>query len=93
MNMLVNTKANKIAIEILISESKELFDNCFANKESIEEQVGFTLDWRRLDGKKSSRILLERDADVANEEARPEQFDWMIDKVVRMKKAFTQYLK
>ena len=93
MNMLVNTKANKIAIEILISESKELFDRCFANKESIEEQVGFTLDWRRLDGKKSSRILLEREADVANEDARPEQFDWMIDRLVRMKKAFSPYLK
>ncbi len=93
MNMLINTKANKIAIEVLISDNKELFDHCFANKEAIETQVGFELDWRRLDGKKSSRILLERDADVSKEDARPEQFDWLIDKLVLMKRAFAPYVK
>ena len=93
LSMLVNTRTNVIAIELYISNSKEVFDNCFAHKEEIEAVVGAKLDWRRLDGKKSSRVLIERSATVADVEARPEQFDWFIDYLLRMKNAFVPYVK
>ena len=93
LSMLVNTRTNVIAIELYISNSKEVFDNCFAHKEEIEAVVGAKLDWRRLDGKKSSRVLIERSATVADVEARPDQFDWFIDYLLRMKNAFVPYVK
>ena len=80
-------------IEIYIGNSKETFDNCYAHKNEIETIVGAGLDWRRLDGKKASRIILERSADVSDPKARPEQFDWYIDNLSRMKKAFVPYIK
>lgn len=93
LSMLVNTRANVIAIEIYIGNSKETFDNCYAHKNEIETIVGAGLDWRRLDGKKASRIILESSADVSDPKARPEQFDWYIDNLSRMKKAFVPYIK
>ena len=93
LEMLVNTRANVIAVELYINDSKETFDKCYDHKEEIETVIGTTLDWRRLDDKKASRILLERKADIQNTDAQPEQFDWLIDNLVKWKKAFAPYVK
>ena len=93
LSMLVNTRTNVIAIELYIRDSKELYDRCYAHRDEIEASVGEKLDWRRLDGKKSSRVLVERKAIVADTTTRQEQFDWLIDHLIRMKEAFTPYIK
>ena len=93
LSLLVNTRSNVIAIELYIYESKDTFDLCYSHKDEIEGKVGLSFDWRRLDGKKASRILIEKKALVADISSRTEQFDWLIDNVVRMKEAFVPYLK
>ena len=93
LEMLVNTRANVIAVELHINDSKEIFDKCLERKEEIEAIIGTELDWRRLDDKKASRILLERKADIQNAAAQPEQFDWFINNLVKWKKAFAPYVK
>ena len=93
LNMLVNTRTNVIAIELYISEGKEIFDSLYDNKDAIEEAAGVKLDWRRLDGKKSSRILLEKKARITDKENRPEQFDWYIEYLNKLRSAFVPYLK
>lgn len=52
---LVN-KDNRIVVEVYISDNKELFDTLEKHKEEIEQELGFSLIWDRLDGKKASRI-------------------------------------
>lgn len=52
---LVNKEKN-VVIDLYIYNNKELFDKLLANKEDIEEQLGFSMEWDRLDGKKASRI-------------------------------------
>lgn len=53
---LVN-KSNCIGIEVYISDNKELFDRLHAESEAIENELGFSMDWQRLDDKKASRII------------------------------------
>lgn len=53
---LVN-KENCIGIELYISDDKSIFDSLYAEKDSIEKELGLALDWQRLDGKKASRIV------------------------------------
>lgn len=53
---LVN-KENCIGIELYISDDKSIFDRLYAEKDVIEKELGLTLDWQRLDGKKASRIV------------------------------------
>ena len=53
---LVN-KDSLIGVELYITNNKELFDKLYEKKENIENDLGFKLDWRRLDNSKASRIL------------------------------------
>ena len=53
---LVN-KDSLIGVELYITDNKELFDKLFEKKDIIEKDLGFKLDWRRLDNSKASRIF------------------------------------
>jgi hypothetical protein len=74
-------KRSAISVELYISDSKELYDSLFAHREEIERAMGIGLDWRRLDDKKASRIVLEKEFGI------DDQDDWP-----SMKRAFKPYL-
>ena len=93
LEMLINTRTNVIAVEFYVYDCKNIFNTCLSHKDEIEEIVGTKLDWRFLDGKKASRVMLERKADIQNAEERAEQFNWFADTLLKMKKAFVPYSK
>ena len=62
---LVN-KENCIGIELYISDDKSIFDRLYAEKDVIEKELGLTLDWQRLDGKKASRIVYRIDTPISH---------------------------
>lgn len=47
---------SKIRIALWINEGKEIFDNLYANKDSIETSYGSSLEWDRKDLQKASWI-------------------------------------
>lgn len=53
---LVN-KDSVIGVELYITDNKELFDKLYQRKDEIEDDLGFQLDWRRLNNSKASRII------------------------------------
>lgn len=53
---LVN-KDSVIGVELYITDNKELFDKLYQKKDEIEADLGFKLDWRRLNNSKASRIV------------------------------------
>ena len=75
-----------------INDDKELFRSLYERKAEIEADVGAELDWRELPEKKASRILIKRDVNLTDEQEWPQQFDWVMDKLVKMKKAFKKYI-
>ncbi len=85
-------KRNVIVVEFYINEDKQLFHSLQQHKDAIEQEMGMTLDWRELPDKKASRILIEKSFDLADREQWNEQFEWIIDVAVKMKKAFKKYL-
>ena len=89
---LVN-KDHQIVVELYINNSKDMFDNLYENKDSIEDALEMQFVWDRLDGKKASRIKhtiygLHFD-DQSNYDV---LMDEIIDKVVRMRKVFKKYI-
>ena len=54
--------------------------------------MGLKLDWRELQGKKASRILVTNYADFNNKNKWAEQFDWAMDVALKMKKSFKKRL-
>ncbi|MEX0344832.1 MAG: DUF4268 domain-containing protein [Rhizobiaceae bacterium] len=74
-------------------ENKWLFDQLFEQKESIEEEFGDELDWRRMDEKKSSRIQYAQPFDGFNRENWPEMIEWLGTNISRLEKSFGTALK
>lgn len=85
-------KRNALDVEIYIHEDKNLFANLYAHKDVIENEIGFALEWKELPEKKASRIIIEKAVDLANKDMWNQQFEWIMDTCLKMKKAFKKYL-
>lgn len=88
MSFLMNTQKNILAVEISITNNKELFHEFYLEKEKIELKAGVKLDWRELPERKASRILYETNVDFKNKDKWNEQFDWIMEYGVKIAKAF-----
>lgn len=89
---LVN-KTNSIGVEIYINDNKELFDKLNAISDIIENELGFTMDWQRLDNKKASRIIYNIEGlDFDNHANYNELINETIDKVMCVKDTFKKYI-
>ena len=85
-------KRDELDVELYISEEKDLFHSLFDNKDAIESDAGLTFDWRELLERKASRIVIEKNVTFGDKSQWNTQFDWLIDVMVKMKKAFKKYL-
>ena len=85
-------KDNLIVVEWYISDNKELFHKFYSHKKEIETEMNMKLDWRELPNKKASRILITHSANFEDKDNWSEQFDWIMDIALKMKKAFRKYL-
>lgn len=89
---LVN-KEKRIGVEIYIDNDKNLFDYLYENKAEIEKNLGFKMEWNRLDNKKASRIKYYINGlnfdDHSNYE---ELMNQSIDVAIKLRDAFKKYL-
>lgn len=90
---LVN-KENCMEIELYISDDKSIFDSLYAEKDSIEKELGLALDWQRLDGKKASRIVYRIPGlDFDDHSNYDTLMNEAIDKIIDFSKVFKKYMK
>lgn len=85
-------KRNSINIEFYIKHDKELFNRLFDKKDDIEKDTGIKFYWKELPDKKASRIITEKSVEFDNKEKWEEQFDWIMETAIKMKKTFTKYI-
>lgn len=89
---LVN-KEHKIRVSIWISDNKDLYDSLVLRKDEIEEALGFSLEWNRLDNKKASYISTYiKGLDFKKQDNYPYLMEQIIDRVLKMRKVFPQYM-
>ena len=75
-------------------KNKFLFDKLDEDKEQIEREYGEPLAWERLDEKRASRIAVYRQGAIDNDtETLADIRNWMIDRLLKMKKVFSKELK
>ena len=85
-------KRDELVVELYINENKELFRSLLQHKDDIEAIAGFSFDWRELPEKKASRIVVQKSAALSNQSKWSEQFEWLIDVMLKMKSGFKKYL-
>lgn len=89
---LVN-KFGHIGVELYISDDKELFDNLYNQKEVIENQLSFSLNWQRLDNRKASRIITKIDGLNYDDKSNyHELINQVISTVIEMREIFINFL-
>ena len=89
---LVN-REHVIFVEVYIDDDKGLFDYLYAEKEEIESDLGLTLVWDRLDGKKASRIKYYIDGLDFNDHSNYDSLmNEVIDATLAMRKVFKKYI-
>ena len=89
---LVNKESN-IVVELYINDNKELFDKLFENKNRIEEELGFKLDWQRLDNRSASRIKYYiKGLNFDDHSNYDDLMDKTIDIAVKMRDIFKRYI-
>lgn len=88
----VSQKRKAVDVELYINDDKELFKSLFAHKDEIEKNMEMELEWKELPERKASRILIEKTVDLDDRATWPEQFDYIMDTYIKMKRAFKRYL-
>lgn len=85
-------KRKAVDVELYINDDKELFKSLFAHKDEIEKNMEMELKWKELPERKASRILIEKTVDLDDRATWPDQFDYIMDTCIKMKRAFKRYL-
>lgn len=86
-------RTNRISIEFAIKDNKQMFDSLYKMRETIESELGFSMQWQRLDNKKASRILYYIDGlDFDRQENYDELINEIIDKAIIMRDVFKQHI-
>lgn len=85
-------KRSSITIELYINDDKDLFRMLLSHKNEIESDMGISLDWRELPERKASRIIVEKPVELENKEKWNEQFSYIMEICLKMKKAFKKHL-
>jgi len=92
MALLQLQKRQSLAVELYINNDKDLFHALYKHRDEIEAESGLKFDWRELPHRKASRILLEKKVELANTSQWNTQFEWAVDVMLKMKKAFKKII-
>lgn len=90
---------NKASVEVYIDygdvdSNKALYDWLYKRKDAIERQLGFSVQWDRLDDRQASRISVDRSGNIqSNANELDEIRKWQIEKLLAFKRVFGPLLK
>lgn len=96
LNITANTRDERLGVELWMpgTEAKQRFSNLLGQKETIEKQLGFELDWQQLPDAKACRIASwYPDASIEDERRWEEYLDWLTQRLVKMDQVFRPIVK
>jgi len=92
VSLTLNHFENWVNCELYISkdEDKVIFDRLYRDRAAIEKELGMTVEWQRLEGKKASRVKATINGNIEHEAEWPEYFAWLMDTATKFKKTFAK---
>ncbi|HVV38972.1 MAG TPA: DUF4268 domain-containing protein [Candidatus Paceibacterota bacterium] len=93
ISLSLNSFERAIRTEFYIRSSKELYTYLEGHRETIEKEIGAKLVWMPLEGKKASRIKIERTGDIDEERNWEEYFAWCLKQAQVFARVFPKYIK
>lgn len=96
LNLTANTRDERLGVELWIPgvEAKKHFNNLLAQKQTIEQQLGYELDWQALPDALACRIAAwYPNASIEDESRWGEYLDWLTQRLVKMDKVLRPIVK
>lgn len=96
LNITANTRDERLGVELVPHgpDAKKHFANLSAQKQQIENALGFELDWQELPDALSSRIAAwYPNAPIEDENRWNEYLDWLTQRLVKMDKVLRPIVK
>lgn len=93
LSLTLNSFDNVIRTELYIPKNKDKYYQLEKNRDKIEKEIGTKLIWMDLDGKLASRIKIEKDGNIDEEDRWEEFFDWLLEWSEKFQKTFIKQLK
>ncbi len=90
LSFTIVTREDKYGVELYIPNDKDLFHTLYEEKSDIEEELGFSLEWMELPGRKASRVKVMTGADFKNEETWENGMKWMVEIGEKFYRAFSK---
>ena len=87
----MDTRKNRIGVGLYLQHrnySKAFFHLLLKDKEDIEDEVGFALDWQEQPHKTTSRIAIYKDANLKDESDWASQHAWFKERIEIFDKVF-----
>lgn len=92
LTVIQKTNKNVLDLDLNINDDKELYNQLYSKKDTIEKETGLEFDWREMTDYKASRIVVSRQAELDNKAKWSEQFDWIMSTLIKMRVAFKRYI-
>lgn len=83
---------DELNVALYIRNNEELYQSLKEHKDEIDMGAGIPLSWHALEGRKASKIIAVRTAAFDDQSQWNGQFSWLMDTMLKIKRAFKKYL-
>jgi hypothetical protein len=88
-----NSQKQYLGCEVYIRNDKQLYQNLLNNKESIEKELGYQVEWMELPDATASRVIVTHKGDPRNKSKWEEYNVWLMKTAEEFAKVFIKYIK
>lgn len=93
ISFIVSVKDHFIRCDFYISDDKDLFCQLHAKKDSIEQELGFEMDWQELPNAKASRVAVQKDlTNIKKPEDMKIAYEWYRKTGEAVARVFPKYI-
>lgn len=93
LSLNINSQKKRLNVGLYIPDDKELYYKLEKQKDDIEAQLGFELDWRALENKKASRIFIRKNINDFNDITQWSDYkEWFKEKAEALQSVFIKYI-
>ena len=96
LNATLNSQKSRIGVELFLQEDRDggYIRALMEDREAIESELGFQLDWQELQGRKGSRIAVYlHDTDPTDRASWVDQMAWLQDHLEKMYRVLRHRVK
>jgi hypothetical protein len=92
IGLTINTIKKCFGCEVYVSSDRLVYDKFFGNKDFIESELGYELEWMELPDTVAFRIKVSVDGDVRDRTSWENHFEWFSSRSIEFSRVFKKYL-